>query len=155
MHVFLSRMKLWRRLSHCSGAQLSGDMWMLAGQRQSVAMSSAGALPLSWAVTCESCFSLQWMTFFFKTWWWKKEIYWPNLFFAKIVLFMQQFKWLFIFYKICALLTRLMSYHFILFDRLLAFCCHASLIRNVIKCIELEFDMTLYVLESVLKYRKD
>ena len=64
------------------------------------------------------------------------------------------------FYKICALLMRfvkhcLMPYYFILFYKLRAFCCHASLIRNVIKCIQLEFDMTLYVLESELKYRKD
>ena len=35
------------------------------------------------------------------------------------------------------------------------FCCHISLIRNIIKCLQLEFDMTSYVLESVLKYRKN
>ena len=50
---------------------------------------------------------------------------------------------------------RLMLYYIILFDKLRALRCHASLIRNVIRCIQLEFDMTLYVLESVLKYRKD
>ena len=36
-----------------------------------------------------------------------------------------------------------------------AFCCNVSLIRNVVKCIQLEFDMTFFILESVLKYRKD
>ena len=50
---------------------------------------------------------------------------------------------------------RLMPYYFILFYKLRAFCCHASLIRNVIKCIQLEFDMTLYVSESVLKNGKE
>ena len=46
-------------------------------------------------------------------------------------------------------------FYFILFYKLRAFCSHATLIRNVIKCIQLEFDMTLYLLESVLKYRTD
>ena len=46
-------------------------------------------------------------------------------------------------------------FYFILFYKLRTFCCNASLIRNVIKCIYFEFYMTFFVLESVLKYRKE
>ena len=64
------------------------------------------------------------------------------------------------FYKICELLMRfvkhrLIPYYFILCYKLRAFCYNARLIRKVIKCIQLKFAMTFFMLESVLTYKRN